>query len=171
MTALKIITWEDPRLKIKSKNIDNWTPELEKLVNDLFETALENDGVGLAAPQVGININIAVVDMSCGKNEESKIVLINPQIIDQQGIKADYEGCLSIPGIHEILKRPNHILVKNRKPDGSWVEFSADGQLARAICHETDHLNGLLFVDYFGPVKRQLLQRRYNKQNSRKTKQ
>lgn len=166
MTLRKIITWGDPKLKLESKDIVNWTPELEQLVMDLFETALEVDGVGLAAPQVGINLNIAVVDISCGNDPNSKIVLINPEITCRQGSQKSSEGCLSVPGIYEILDRPKQIWVKNRKPDGSWEEFQGKDLLARTICHEVDHLRGVLFFEYFGPVKRQIIQRRYNKQRS-----
>ena len=166
MTVRKVITWGDPRLKIKSKDVGNWTPELEQLVIDLFETTLEVDGVGLAAPQVGININIAVIDISCGSDTSSKLVLINPEITLMQGSQRSCEGCLSIPGIYETLDRPKQIWVKNRKPSGSWEEFQSEDSLARIICHEVDHLRGLLFVDHFGPVKRQIIQRRYSKQQS-----
>jgi len=166
MTVHKIITWGDPRLKIKSTDVGSWTPELEQLVADLFETALEMDGVGIAAPQIGININIAAIDTSCGSEPSSKIVLINPEIIHQQGYQKSSEGCLSIPGIYEILDRPKQILVRNRKRDGSWEESRSEDALARTICHEIDHLRGLLFVEHFGPVKRQIIKRRYNKQRS-----
>ena len=167
MAVRPVITWGDPRLKINSTDIGAWTPELDQLVADLFETARDEDGVGIAAPQVGININIAVVDSSCGVDPAARIVLINPEIVRQEGSQVGSEGCLSIPCIHEVLERPKQVWVKNRLPDGSWVELEGEDLLARAFCHEVDHLRGRLFVEYFGPVKRQFLQRRYNKQRSR----
>jgi peptide deformylase len=166
MTVRKVITWGDPKLKVKSEDVGHWTPTLEQLVIDLFETALEMDGVGLAAPQVGININIAVIDTSCGIDPNSKLVLINPEITNRYGSQKSSEGCLSVPGIYEIVDRPKQICIKNRKPDGSWEELRSEDSLARTICHEVDHLRGILFFEYFGPVKRQIIQRRYNKQRS-----
>ena len=110
-----------------------------------------------------MNLNIAVVDASGGADPAARIVLINPEITRQEGSQVGTEGCLSIPGIHEVLERPRQVWVKNRLPDGSWVELEGEDLLARAFCHEIDHLRGRLFVEYFGPVKRQFLQRRYNK--------
>jgi peptide deformylase len=167
MAARKVITWGDPRLKINSSDVGEWSPELDQLVADLFDTAQAEDGLGVAAPQVGINLNLAVVDPSCGADLAARIVLINPEIIRQEGSQVASEGCLSIPGIHEALERPRKVWVKNRLPDGTWVELEGEDLLARAFCHETDHLRGRLFVEYFGPVKRQILQRRYNKQRTR----
>ena len=167
MAVRKVLTWGDPRLKINSSDVGEWSPELDQLVADLFETTLAEDGIGIAAPQVGINLNVAVVDASCGADPAARIVLINPEIVRQEGSQIGSEGCLSIPGIHEELERPKKVWMKNRRPDGTWVELEGEDLLARAFCHETDHLRGRLFVEYFGPVKRQFLQRRYNKQRSR----
>ena len=164
MAVRPVITWGDPRLKNNSADIGDWTPELDQLVADLFETSLYEEGVGLAAPQVGLNINLAVIDLSCGSDPSSQIVLINPEIVRQEGSQVGPEGCLSIPGIHEVLERPKQVWVRNRRPDGSWFELEGEDLLARAFCHEIDHLRGRLFVEYFGPVKRQILQRRYVKQ-------
>jgi peptide deformylase len=166
MAVRNVITWGDPRLKAKNADIGEWTPELEQLVADMFETTLAEEGVGLAAPQVGINLNLAVIDTTSGADPSAKIVLINPEIVRQEGTQTGPEGCLSIPGIHEILERPMRVWVKNRRPDGTWEELEGEEFLARAFCHEIDHLNGRLFVEYFGPVKRQILQRRYAKQRA-----
>jgi peptide deformylase len=166
MALRTVITWGDPRLKTNSADVGEWTPELEQLVTDLFETGIEEEGVGIAAPQVGVNLNIAVIDPSSGENPSQKIVLINPEILRTEGSQVGQEGCLSIPGIHETLERPKKVWVKNRKRDGSWEELEGEDLLARAFCHEIDHLRGRLFVDYFGPVKRQIIQRKYNKMRS-----
>jgi len=165
MTLLPVITWGDPRLKLNSQDVGAWSPELERLVADLFETALDEEGVGLAAPQVGVNFNLAVIDCSCGEEPTQKIVLINPEIIHEEGVQTGPEGCLSIPGIREVLERPQKVVIRNRKPDGEWQELVGEDLLARAFCHEIDHLRGRLFVEYFGPVKRQFLQRKYQKQS------
>ena len=164
MAVRKVLTWGDPRLKINSSDVGEWGPELEQLVQDLFDTTKAEDGLGIASPQIGVNLNVAVVDPSAGADPAARIVLINPEIVRQEGSQLGSEGCLSIPGIHEMLERPRQVWVKNRLPDGTWVELYGEDLLARAFCHEIDHLRGKLFVEYFGPVKRQILQRRYNKQ-------
>ena len=163
MAVHEVVTWGDPRLKKDSEDVGAWTPELDQLVADMFETALAEEGVGLAAPQIGINLNLAVIDCSCGEDPAQKIVLINPEIVREEGLQVGPEGCLSIPGIREVLERPMKVWVKNRRPDGSWEEITGEELLARAFCHEIDHLRGRLFVEYFGPVKRQVIQRKYQK--------
>lgn len=163
MAVHEVVTWGDPRLKKDSEDVGTWTPELDQLVADMFETALAEEGVGLAAPQIGINLNLAVIDCSCGEDPAQKIVLINPEIVREEGLQVGPEGCLSIPGIREVLERPMKVWVKNRKPDGRWEEIMGEELLARAFCHEIDHLRGRLFVEYFGPVKRQVIQRKYQK--------
>jgi peptide deformylase len=164
MAVLPILTWGDPRLKKNSADVGVWTPELEQLVADMFETSLDEEGVGLAAPQVGANLNLAVIDCSCGEDPTQKLVLINPEIIAEEGSQIGPEGCLSIPGIREVLERPQKVTVRNRTREGEWVELTGEDLLARAFCHEIDHLRGRLFVEYFGPVKRQFLHRKYQKQ-------
>lgn len=164
MAVLPVLTWGDPRLKKNSEDVGAWTPELEQLVADMFETALDEEGVGLAAPQVGVNLNLAVIDCSCGEDPSQKLVLINPEIVRTEGSQVGPEGCLSIPGIREVLERPQKVAIRNRAKDGSWHELEGEDLLARAFCHEIDHLRGRLFVEYFGPVKRQVIQRKYQKQ-------
>jgi len=164
MTVRSVITWGDPRLKQNSADIGDWTPELQQLVEDMFETTLAEEGVGLAAPQLGINLNLVTIDISCGQDPAQKIVLINPEITATEGTQSGSEGCLSVPGITEILERPRKVWVKNRRPDGTWEELVGEELLARAFCHEIDHLRGRLFVELFGPVKRGMIQRKYQKQ-------
>lgn len=164
MAVLPILTWGDPRLKKNSADVGAWTPELEQLIADMFETTLDEEGLGLAAPQVGVNLNLAVIDCSCGEDPAQKLVLINPEIIGEEGSQIGPEGCLSIPGIREVLERPQKVTLRNRTKEGDWVELSGEDLMARAFCHEIDHLRGRLFVEYFGPVKRQFLHRKYQKQ-------
>ena len=164
MAVLPVLTWGDPRLKKNSEDIGEWSPELEQLVADLFATALDEEGVGLAAPQVGVNLNLAVIDCSCGEDREQRLVLINPEITKEEGSQVGPEGCLSIPGIREVLERPQKVTIRNRAKDGTWHELTGEDLMARAFCHEIDHLRGRLFVEYFGPVKRQFLQKKYLKQ-------
>jgi len=167
MAVRPVITWGDPRLKQNSADIGAWTPELDQLVADMFETMYAEEGVGLAAPQVGLNINLVVVDVSCGEDPAARHILINPEIVREEGVQTGPEGCLSVPGIQEVLERPERVWVKNRLPDGSWEELEAEGFLARAFCHEIDHLRGRLFVEYFGPVKRGMIQRKYAKRQKK----
>ena len=163
MAIRPVITWGDPRLKMNSIDVGEWTPELEQLTADMFETMYAEEGVGLAAPQVAQNINLVVIDVSAGEDPSQKLVLINPEILRGEGTQVGQEGCLSVPGIHEIVERPQHVWIKNRRRDGSWEELEVQDLLARAFCHEIDHLRGKLFVEYFGPVKRGLIQRKYQK--------
>jgi peptide deformylase len=162
MAVRKVITWGDPRLKSKNQDIGDWSPDLENLVEDMFETAVAHEGVGLAAPQLGINIKLAVVDINDGV-EARKIVLINPTITKEEGEQVSSEGCLSVPGVHEQMKRPKKVWVKNRTPEGEWEEIEGEDMLARALCHEIDHLDGRLFVELLGPVRRGIIQRKYQK--------
>ena len=164
MAVLPVLTWGDPRLKKNSDDVGEWTPELEQLVADMFATALDEEGVGLAAPQVGVNLNLAVIDCSCGEDPEQRLVLINPEITKEEGSQVGPEGCLSIPGIREVLERPQKVTIRNRAKDGTWHELWGEDLMARAFCHEIDHLRGRLFVEYFGPVTRQFLQKKYLKQ-------
>ncbi|HEX9082706.1 MAG TPA: peptide deformylase [Holophagaceae bacterium] len=163
MAVRPVLTWGDPRLKKNSEDVGEWTDELERLVEDMFETAIAEEGVGLAAPQIGVNLNLAVIDCSTGEDPDQRLVLINPEILREEGLQVGPEGCLSIPGIREVLERPQKVTLRNRAKDGSWHELVGEDLLARAFCHEIDHLRGRLFVEYFGPVKRQVLQRRYQK--------
>lgn len=167
MAVRSVITWGDPRLRANSTDVGEWTAKSERLVEDLFETTLAEKGVGLAAPQIGQNFNIAVIDISCGADPARKILLLNPEIVRTEGVQMGPEGCLSIPGVLEILGRPRKVWVKNRRRDGVWEELVGEDLLARAICHEIDHLRGKLFVDYLGPVKRAILQRKYLKQQKK----
>ncbi len=164
MAVRPVLTWGDPRLKTNSSDVGDWTPELDQLVADLFDTAYAEEGVGIAAPQIGVNLNIAVIDVSSGGDPGAKILLINPEVVRTEGSQVGQEGCLSIPGIHEVLERPQKVWVKTRTREGEWVELEGEDLLARAFCHEIDHLRGRLFVEYFGPVKRQIIQRKYAKQ-------
>jgi peptide deformylase len=164
MSVRPVLTWGDPHLKKNSEDVGVWTPDLDQLVADMFDTALAEEGVGLAAPQVGVNLNLAVIDCSGGEDPAQRIILINPEILREEGTQVGPEGCLSIPGIREVLERPQKVTLRNRTKDGTWHELEGEDLLARAFCHEIDHLRGRLFVEYFGPVKRQFLQKKYLKQ-------
>ena len=143
MSFLEIRKIGDPVLRIKAKKIDELTKNNNDLIDKMFETMYAEDGVGLAAPQIGISKRIAVVDI----REDNKIVLINPEIIVEEGKSVMKEGCLSIPGEIGDVVRSEKIKVKSLDRKGNEIEFEAEGFEARAIQHEIDHLNGILFID------------------------
>ena len=143
MSPLQIRKIGDPVLRTKAKKIDEITEKINDLIDNMFETMYAEDGIGLAAPQVGILKRIAVVDIQ----EDNKIVLINPEIIEEEGKAVMEEGCLSIPGETGDVIRAEKIKVRTLDRDGNEIEFKAEGLEARAIQHEIDHLDGILFID------------------------
>lgn len=136
----------DDVLRKKSKYVDEINEKIIKLLDDMAETMYQANGVGLAAPQVGILKRAVVVDIG-----EGLIKLINPEIVEQEGEQQDIEGCLNIPGITGEVKRPNRVKVKALNENGKNVELEGTGLLARAFCHEIDHLDGILFIDKIVP--------------------
>ena len=143
MSPLQIRKIGDPVLRTKAKKIDEITEKINDLIDNMFETMYAEDGIGLAAPQVGILKRIAIVDIQ----EDNKIVLINPEIIEEEGKAVMEEGCLSIPGETGDVIRAEKIKVRTLDRDGNEIEFKAEGLEARAIQHEIDHLDGILFID------------------------
>ena len=140
---LKIIKDPNPILRKKSKAIRKITPEISKLINEMFEAMYANNGVGLAAPQIGKNIQLAVVDIG----DKNQIILINPKIKKRSGKQIFQEGCLSVPGFDGPVERASHIFVKCLNSKGDPIEIEVQGFLATVIQHEMDHLTGKLFVD------------------------
>ncbi len=143
MSLMQIRKIGDPVLRTKTNKIDEVTKKTNDLIDNMFETMYAEDGVGLAAPQVGILKRIAVVDI----REGNKIVLINPEIIEEEGKTIREEGCLSIPGETGDVIRSEKIKVRSLDREGNEIEFKAEGLEARAIQHEIDHLDGILFID------------------------
>lgn len=133
---------KDDILRKKAKYVEKIDARVQTLVDDMIETMYHADGVGLAAPQVGVLKRIIVIDVGEGVH-----VLINPEIIEEKGEQTDYEGCLSVPGVRAQVKRPEEVLVRALDRDGNEVEIRGNGLMARALCHEIDHLNGVLFLD------------------------
>ncbi len=139
------------------------TPELRELVNSMFETMYAAKGIGLAAPQIGVPQRIAVVDLSAGEDPSQKLVLINPEIYELEGSQTGEEGCLSIPGFREDVTRALRVRVKAQDVAGKTFDMPAEELLARACLHETDHLNGVLFINHISPLKRDLIRRKIRK--------
>jgi peptide deformylase len=157
----KIVKYGDPVLETSCDPIAEFdTAELEQLVADMFETMYDAKGVGLAAPQIGLTRRLTVIDCSCGEDEEQKLVLINPRIVAAEGEQVGEEGCLSIPGFREDVKRPLRVKVHAQDTKGDWQEVEGEELLARAICHENDHLNGILFLQHVSALKRELIKRK-----------
>ena len=139
------------------------TPELHKLIEDMFESLYAAKGVGLAAPQIGISRRIAVIDPSVGEDPSQKVVLINPEVIRNEGKQVTEEGCLSVPGFREPVRRGAKVTVRARNVKGETFEISGEDLLARALEHETDHLNGKLYVSRLSALKRDLIRRKIRK--------
>ena len=133
---------ENDSLRKRSREVEKIDDKILTLINDMKETLYEKNGVGLAAPQIGILKRVIVIDIG-----EGPIVLINPVIVYQKGDVVDVEGCLSVPGIWGTVKRPEEVIVRGLNPKGETVEISGKGLLARAFCHEIDHLNGTIYTD------------------------
>jgi peptide deformylase len=139
------------------------TPELHKLVEDMFESMYAAKGVGLAAPQIGIGQRIAVIDLSVAEDPQQKIVLINPEVIRKEEFQTGEEGCLSLPGFREQVTRPKSVTVRAQNVKGEWFEMNGEELLARAFCHEIDHLNGRLYISHVSALKRDLIRRKVRK--------
>lgn len=139
------------------------TPELNKLIEDMFESMYAAKGVGLAAPQIGLAKKIAVIDITCGEDTSQKLVLINPEIIGREGSQRGEEGCLSLPTFREDVTRPRVVTVRAMDVKGKPFEMTGEDLLARAFVHETDHLNGKLYITHVSPLKRDLIRRKVRK--------
>lgn len=159
----RIVKYPDPVLETPAAPVTDFGPELSKLIHDMFDTMWASKGVGLAAPQIGIPLRLAVIDTSAGENPSERVVLINPEIIHRSGSQTGEEGCLSIPGFRENVTRPMVTTVRALNPKGETVEVTGEELLARAILHETDHLNGILFINYLSPLKRDMIKRKIRK--------
>lgn len=166
----KIVKYGDPVLEREGEDVQDFgSPELRQFVDDMFESMYNAKGVGLAAPQLGVSRKITVIDISGGvKDEEGvppseKIVLINPTIVEKEGKQVGEEGCLSIPGFREQVKRFKRVKVRAQDVEGNWFEREGEDLLARAMQHEIDHLHGVLFLSHLSPLKRDIIKRKIKK--------
>ncbi|HEV8384813.1 MAG TPA: peptide deformylase [Candidatus Acidoferrales bacterium] len=159
----KVVKYGDTVLEKIAQPVTQFNDKLKTLTEDMFETMYAAQGVGLAAPQIGLSMHLAVIDVTSGKNPEAKIVLANPQIIHMEGEQREEEGCLSVPGFRGSVLRPRFVTVRAQDVTGKVFEMRGEGLLARAFCHETDHLNGILFIQHLGVLKRDLIKRKIRK--------
>ncbi|TCK61572.1 peptide deformylase [Seleniivibrio woodruffii] len=155
----RIHTFPDDVLRKKALPVEHIDAEISELLNDMTETMYNQKGVGLAAPQVGVGLRVIVIDTSVGENPEELIQLINPEITAAEGEQTGEEGCLSIPGEYEAVRRYSKVSVRALNPAGEVIEFDAEGFLARAVQHEIDHLEGTLFIDRIPPYKRDIVKK------------
>ena len=159
-----IVKFGDPVLEKPAETVHEFdTPELNKLIEDMFESMYAAKGVGLAAPQIGISRRIAVIDTSVGEDGSQKLVLINPEIVRKEGKQTSEEGCLSVPGFREEVTRPKRVTVRAQNAKGETFEMTGEEVLARAFLHETDHLNGRLYLSHVSVLKRDLIRRKVRK--------
>jgi len=158
-----IVKYGDPVLEKPSEPVTVFDDELRKLVEDMFASMYEAHGVGLAAPQIGISKRIAVIDVTFKENPGERLVLVNPTIIHTEGKQAGQEGCLSLPEFREKVTRANRVTVRAQDLEGKFFEKTGEELLARAFLHETDHLNGKLFISHVSALKRDLIKRKIRK--------
>jgi peptide deformylase len=158
-----IVKYGDKVLETAAEPVTTFDGDLEKLVADMFETMYAANGVGLAAPQIGISKRLCVIDISSGEDPKSKLVLVNPVLLSAEGKVVQDEGCLSLPDFRAGTARPTRATVRAQDIHGNEFEMSGEGLLARAFCHETDHLNGTLFIHHLSMLKRDSIKRKIKK--------
>jgi peptide deformylase len=158
-----IVKLGDPVLERVAEPVTIFDDELRKLVDDMFESMYAAQGVGLAAPQIGVSKHLAVIDTTFKEDPEAKLVLVNPKIIRTEGRQRGNEGCLSIPEFREPVTRPMKVTVRAQDLEGKFFEKTGEALLARALMHETDHLNGKLFISHISALKRDLIKRKVRK--------
>jgi peptide deformylase len=161
----EILKYPDPTLKKVSQPVVEITGEIRELIDDMFETMYENEGVGLAAPQIGVLKRVIVLDVSPVVEGEEPLVLINPEIMEDEGEQESEEGCLCIPEFTASVRRAMRVVVRGIDREENELEIGAEGFLAKALQHEIDHLNGILFVDRLSPVKRDVFRRKNQKKS------
>lgn len=170
MAIRKIIYLPDPRLRKVSADVTDFDDKLQTLIDDMFETMYEAQGVGLAAPQIGINLQLSVIDVVGDK--KNQLVIINPKVIEREGEEEFQEGCLSVPGAYDKVKRAKWVKVSALDRYGKPFEIEGDGLLGECLQHEIDHLNGKLFVDLLSPLKRNIARKKlekYKRQEQKRT--
>ena len=159
-----IVKFGDPVLENEAATVTEFdTPELHKFIEDMFESMYAAKGVGLAAPQIGVGKKIAVIDTSNGEDPEAKLVIINPKIVNVEGKQDGEEGCLSIPGFREQVRRGKRVTVRAQNLKGEAFDQTGEDLLARAFQHETDHLYGRLYITHISALKRDLMKRKIKK--------
>jgi peptide deformylase len=158
-----ILKYGDATLHEPARPVDDITPEVEHLIDDMVQTMYAAPGVGLAAPQVGVPLRIFVVDLSLGHDPKGLMIFVNPEFVERDGMQLEDEGCLSVPGFNATVVRPARAILKGLDRSGTPYQKEAEGLLARAFQHEMDHLDGTLFVDRLRGIKRDMIVRKIRK--------
>jgi len=158
-----IVKLGDPVLETQAEPVTAFDQDLKKLVEDMFESMYAAHGVGLAAPQIGISKRLAVIDVTFKEDPDAKLVLANPEIVHTEGRHTQNEGCLSIPDFRESVTRPRRVTIRAQDVNGKFYEKTGEELLARAFLHETDHLNGKLYISHLSALKRDLIKRKIRK--------
>jgi peptide deformylase len=164
MSEREIALLGDPVLRKRAEEVEGFDEDLRALVRDMFATMVAAEGAGLAAPQIGVSKRIFVADIRESRGTPTRFAIVNPRIVEASDeVEGDSEGCLSIPGVSEVVTRPARVVVEGFDPSGAPLRVEADELLARVIQHEMDHLDGVLFIDRLSPLKRSLLLKKYRK--------
>lgn len=163
MAIREILHYPDPRLREVAKPVEAVTDEIRGLIEDMAETMYDAPGVGLAAPQLGVSLRIFVIDIAAEDEPSELRVFINPEIFERDGVQTWNEGCLSFPGVSEEIKRAARVKLRALDAAGNPFELEADGLLAVAVQHETDHLNGVLMIDKLSAIKKRMMGRKLAK--------
>lgn len=158
-----IVKYGQVVLEKRAESVATFDGDLEKLVADMFETMYAANGVGLAAPQIGISKRLCVIDVTSGEDSQQKLILVNPVIVEAEGEQVQEEGCLSLPDFRAKTPRPLRATVRAQDLHGKEIILSGEGLLARAFCHEIDHLNGIVFIQHLSMLKRESIRRRVKK--------
>ena len=163
MKIHEVVKYPEPVLAKRATEVTEFDAKLAKLVDEMFDSMYAAQGIGLAAPQIAISKRITVIDVSFKERPEEKLALINPVIVEQEGRQVEEEGCLSLPEIREKVVRAEWVKVKAQNVKGEWFEVEGAELLARALQHEIDHLDGVLFIDRISRLKRELVMRKIKK--------
>ncbi len=158
-----IVKFGDPVLEKPAETVTVFDDALRKLVADMFESMYAAHGVGLAAPQIGLSQRLVVIDVTFKEDPNAKLVLVNPEIVRLEGKQSGQEGCLSIPEFREQVTRAKRAVIRAQDAEGKWFEKEGEDLLARAFQHETDHLNGRLYISHISALKRDLMKRKIRK--------
>ncbi|MCH8319956.1 MAG: peptide deformylase [Acidobacteria bacterium] len=158
-----ILKYGAPELETESTPITRFDQEIKTLAEDMLETMYSAPGIGLAAPQVGVNLRLMVIDITGGEEQGHQIIFTNPELTEQEGTEEAEEGCLSIPGFTAMIERPSKVRVVGQDLEGNPQELDAEGLLARVVCHEIDHLDGILYMNRASVLKRDLIKRKIRK--------
>ncbi len=167
MPVRPILRYGASPLSTPSDPIEDFEHSWKELVDDMVATMYAAPGVGLAAPQIGVGVRLMVIDITVGEKDGELIVMANPEILESRGSQSEEEGCLSVPGYSGVTRRPQWVRVRGQRLDGSFYEMEGEGLLARAFAHEVDHLNGRLFLDRLGLLKRDLIIRKLRRRMRR----